>query len=128
MVVPLFAMPPPMLAIWSVAIPVVLLFVALFVSATRTGGRRSEQNRRAMLGLMAILCGPLVGASLAWLGNTLEDVHPANVRYRYVTFTAIGGIAGVVGGVAFAITGLFTTHDSGGKGLSDKPNVVTDEL
>src|SRR3954447_19284913 len=119
MVVPLLAMS-PVLLYWPIALLITLLFVSLFVTATKTRGKRSEQDRRAGLGRMAILCGPLVGASLAWLGNALGAVHPADVQYTYVGFIIIGGIAGFLAGVAFAITGLFSPRDSGGKDLPVK--------
>jgi hypothetical protein len=130
MIVPLFAMPPagPLFFSWSIGLILVLALVHVFVNATRTPKKRREQNRRAGLGLMAIVCGPLVGASLAWLVNALGDVHPRDVTYTYVVFTVIGGIAGVVAGVVFAITGILCTRDLGGKGISDKSVSVTDEL
>ncbi len=119
MVVPLFA----------TGFVLLLLIVGLFVTVTKSRGMRSEQERRAGLGLMAILGGPVVGASLAWLGDTLGDVHPADVRFNYVLLSSLGGVAGVMAGVAFAITGLFSPHDSGGQDLPDKPVAdVTDDL
>ena len=63
MVTPLFAMPPPqMLLVWPVGIALVFLFVRLFVGATarKDRGKKTESDRRAGLGLTAILCGPLV--------------------------------------------------------------------
>ena len=118
MVVPLFGMPPPqMLLIWPVGFLFVLLIAGLFVTATRTRAKRSERDRRAGLGLIAILGGPLVGACLAWLTNTLGDVHPLDVRYTYVVFTVIGGIAGMLAGIVFGITGLLCQRDLSGKGV-----------
>ena len=112
MLVPLFAMPGPYLLL---ALPIgfllVLLIAGLFVSTTKTRGKRSERNRRAGFGLASIVCGPLVGASLAWMGNTLGNVHPADVGYTYGVCTVIGGIAGLLAGVAFAITGFFAPRD-----------------
>ena len=129
MVVPFFAMPPPqMLLVWPVGFLIVLLVATLFVTATRSHGKRSERNRRAELGLMAILCGPLVGAFLAWLGNTVGDVHPADVGYNYFVFTVIGGIAGFLAGIAFSITGLLCPRNLSGKGVPAKSVDATDEL
>jgi multidrug transporter EmrE-like cation transporter len=106
----------------------VLLIAGLFVTATRTRGNQSEQDRRARLGLVAILDVPLVGASFAFLGNVLGDVHPADVGYTYAVFTVIGGFAGLLAGVAFGITGWLTLRDSDGKAVPSKSIDITDEL
>jgi len=128
MIVPLFAMPPPgVLLVSAVGIWLVLLIAELFVTATRTRGKRSEQRRRAGLGILAILCGPLIGAFLAWLANILGNVHPADVGYSYTVFTVIGGIAGLIAGVVFAISGLLCPGDSSGKAVPAKPVDVIDE-
>jgi len=131
MIVPLFAMPPDealfVQILLAIGLLLALLIAGLFVTATRTRGKRSEQDRRAGLGLMAILCGPLVGASLAWLVNTLGDVHPADVGFTYAKCTVIGGIAGVLAGVAFGITGLLCPRDSSGKAVPTKPEDVTSD-
>ena len=68
MIAPLLAMPPPeILLLSSIGVVLVLLIAGLFVTATRTPGKRSEQNRRAGLGLVAIVSGPLVApSSPAW--------------------------------------------------------------
>jgi hypothetical protein len=129
MVVPLFAMPPPLvILIWPTGFLLVLLIASRFVTATRTDGKRSEQNRRAALGLMAIFCGPLVGAFLAWLGNTLGDVHPADVGYTYCVFSVIGGIAGLLAGIAFGITALLSPRNLNGKSVPAKSLDDTGEL
>ena len=80
------------------------------------------------LGLVAIVGGPLVGASLAFSINALGDVHPADVGYTYTVFTVIGGIAGLLGGIAFGTTSLISPRDSRVKGVAHKPADVTDEL
>ena len=107
MVVPLFAMPPPeMLWVWPTGFLIVFAVAGLFVTATKTPWKRSEHERRAGLGVMAILCGPAIGASLAWLANILGNVLPADVKYTYVVLIIIGGIAGFLAGVFFGITAL----------------------
>jgi hypothetical protein len=129
MVVPLLAMPPPqMLLIWPIGFLFVLLIAWFLVTATRTRGNLGEQNRRAGLALLTILCGPLVGAALAWLFHTRGDVHPPDVGETYVVFTVIGGVAGLLGGVVFGITGLLSFRDAEGKAVPTKPVDVTDEL
>ena len=129
MVVPVFAMPPPsVLLVWPIGFLLVLLIAGLFVNATKIRGKRSEQNRRAGLGLAAILCGPLVGASLALSVNTLGGVHPADVGYNYTVFTVIGAIAGLLTGVAFGITGLLSIGDSSGEAVPSKSVDITDEV
>jgi hypothetical protein len=129
MVVPHLAMPPPqMLLIWPTGFLFVLLIAWLLVTATRTRGKLSEQSRRAGLALLAILCGPLVGAALAWLVHTWGDVHPLDVGYTYVVFTVIGSIAGLLGGLVFGITGLLSLREVEGKAVPLKPLDVTDEL
>jgi multidrug transporter EmrE-like cation transporter len=119
---------PYLLWVLPIAFVLVLLIAGLFVTATRTRGKQGEQDRRALLGLVAILGGPLVGASLAFLGNALGNVHPADVGYTYAVFTVIGGIAGLLVGVAFGITGLLTLRGSDGKAVPPKAVDVTDEL
>jgi prolipoprotein diacylglyceryltransferase len=129
MVAPLFAMPPPYVLLFlPIGFLFVLLIAGLFLTATRARRKRGEQNRRAGLGLMAIICGPVVGASLAWVAITFGSVHPADVRYTYVVLTVIGGIAGFLGGIAFCITGLLVFRDSGKEAVAAKPVDVTDEL
>jgi hypothetical protein len=78
--------------------------------------------------MMAILCGPLVGAFLAWSANTLGEVHPADVKYTYTVYIAIGAISGLFAGVAFGITGLTCPQDSGARADPAKPVVVPDDL
>ncbi len=91
MVIPVFASPAPeFVLVSSVGVLFVLLVTGLFVKATRTRRKKSEQNRRAGLGLMAIVCGPIVGASLAWVANVLGNVHPADVRYTFAVLTTTG--------------------------------------
>ena len=43
-------------------------------------------------------------------------------------FTVIGGIAGLLGGIAFCITGLLVFRDSGKEAVAGKSIDVTDEL
>jgi hypothetical protein len=129
MVVSLFAMPPPdVLLSWPIGYLFIILLAGLFVTATRTRGKRSEQNRRVGLALMAILCGPLVGATVAWLGITLGDVVPADVRDIYVVLIFIGCIAGSLAAVAFGLTGLLGPRDSGRKTVTVKRVDLMDEL
>jgi hypothetical protein len=42
--------------------------------------------------------------------------------------TVIGGIAGLLGGIAFCITGLLVFRDSGKEAVAGKPIDITDEL
>ena len=129
MVAPLFAMPPPVvLLVWPIGLLLVLLIAGLFVSATRTRGKRSERNRRASLGLAAISCGPFVGAALAWLSNSVGVVHPADVGYTYTVFAIIGAIAGLLAGVVFAITGIFAPRTSSGNAIPAKAMDFMDDL
>jgi hypothetical protein len=129
MTAPIFAMPPPSVLLFlPIGFLLVLLIAALFLTATRTRWQRSEQNRRAGLGLMAIICGPLVGASLAGVSVALGNVHPADVAHSYAVFSVIGGIAGLLGGIAFCITGLLVSRDSGRKANAAKHVDFTDEL
>jgi hypothetical protein len=129
MVAPLFAMPPPYVLLFlPIGFLLVLLIAGLFLTATRARRKTTERNRRAGLGIMAIICGPVVGASLAWVDNTFGSVLPADVRYTYTVFTVIGGIAGLLGGIAFCITGLLVFRDSGKEAVAGKPIDITDEL
>jgi hypothetical protein len=129
MVVPLFAMPPPqMVFIWPIGLLLILMMVIFFVTATRTRRKRNEPHRRARLGLMGIVCGPPVGASLAWLVNRLDDVNPLDVRWNHGVFTVIGRIAGLLAGIAFCVGGLLCPQNLGGKGVPNKSMLVTDEL
>jgi hypothetical protein len=122
------AMPPPeMLLIWPAGFLFILVITAIFVTATRKSRKQSEQNRRAGLGITAILCGPLLGACLAWLANQGGYVHPADVKYTYVTLTIIGSIAGFVAGIFFAITALFCPRGSGEKAVLTKSADLLDD-
>jgi hypothetical protein len=129
MVATLFAMPPPVvLLVWPIGFVLCLLIAGLFVNATRTRGKRREQDRRAGLGFMAILCGPPVGAILAWLCNTLGDVHPADVAHTYSLLIAIGSFAGFLAGLAFGITGLICPRDSSRSAVLAKKTSEVREL
>ena len=114
------------LSILSVAFFVALLGTGLLVTATRAHRKGIESKRRTRLGLFAMVCGPLVGATLAWLFNTVDDVNPLDSGYYYLVFTIIGGIAGLLAGLAFWMTTLLCTRDPSGKGVSmglfDKTN------
>jgi hypothetical protein len=124
MIVPLFAMPGFGAAVLLLmGFVLALLLASLFVTATKT-----RRNPRAVLGVVAILCGPLVGASLAWLANTLGHVYPADVGFTYSKFTVIGAIAGLLAGVAFGVTALHCRRDSGAKAVPAKLADVRDEL
>ncbi len=80
------------------------------------------------MGLLSILGGPRVGASLAWLNNALGGVHPGDVGYTYTFFSVIGGIAGLLAGVAFAITGLFCPRGSHEKAPTTRSVDILDVL
>jgi hypothetical protein len=70
----------------------VLLIAWLLVSATRTRGGLGERSRRAGAALLAILCGPLVGAALAWLRLTVGD---AEAGREECTSASAGGVVEV---------------------------------
>jgi hypothetical protein len=129
MVAPFFGMPPPSVLLFlPIGFLVVLLVAALYLNVTRTRGQKSEQNRRAGLGLMAIICGPLVGASLAGASVALGNVHPADVAHSYAVFSVIGGMAGLLAGIAFYVTGLLVSRDSGGKANAARHADFSNEL
>ena len=109
MIGPLFAMPGYFSGpTFYVGTLVVLAVATLFVRATASAGR--ERDRRAGLGLLAILGGPVAGAALAGLSQALGEVHPADIRYTYITFTSIGGIAGFIAGLIFALTSVLSSN------------------
>jgi MFS family permease len=130
--VPLFAMPPPsdVGLVLPLGFVLVLLIVDLFVDATarKSRGPKHEQNRRAGLGLMAILCGPLVGAFLAALADALGNVHLADVVYTYTLFIVFGSIAGFIAGVAFAVTCIFSPREAPAKPGPAKSSESWDDL
>jgi hypothetical protein len=129
MFLPLFAMPPPeMLLICVPGFVLILVITGIFVTPTRKSQRKSERNRRASLGITAIVAGPLVGAGLAWLASTWGSVHPADVKYTYVMLITFGAIAGYGLGIFFAITAFLCPRDSGGKALPAKSADYSDEL
>ncbi len=124
-----FAMPGRAVILSSYAGFLVVLVVAtIFVTATKHRPNRSERNRRAALGITAIRCGPLIGASLACLMNTLGEVHPADVTYTFVMFTIIGSIAGFCAGIFFAITALFCGRNVASKAVPAKAAEFSDDL
>jgi hypothetical protein len=55
-------------------------------------------------------------------------VHPADLRYTYTVFTILGGIAGFVAGLIFAITALFCAQCASEKSVPAKPVDVADEV
>jgi uncharacterized protein YqgC (DUF456 family) len=118
--------------VWPVLFALLLLFVGLFVWATtrKDRGAKSEQDRRAGLGIAALLCGPLIGALLAGLAQALGGIHPMDVAYTYVVFIIVGSIAGFMVGIAFAVTSVFSPRDarSNTKGEPTKPPGSWDEL
>jgi uncharacterized membrane protein len=122
------AMPPPeMLLIWPAGFVLIFLTTGIFVTATRKPQRKSERNRRAGLGITAILSGPLIGAGLAWLANQAGAVHPADVKFTFIVHIIIGAIAGYCVGIFFAFTAFFCQIDSGGKASPAKPADCSDE-
>jgi hypothetical protein len=60
-------------------------------------------HRRCVLGITAILAGPLVGASFAWLGIALGKMHVADVG----VYTVLGAIIGLFTGITSSLVGLF---------------------
>ena len=118
MVAPLFAMPPPQaFTAMRVGIVLVLLTIGIFVkvTASKKRGPHSERNRRAGLGLLAIICGPLAGAGLAALKHAFGDVHPRDITFTYYMFMLIGGLAGFIIGMVLAVTSVFSPNDRPGE-------------
>jgi hypothetical protein len=109
MIGPLFAMPPPSWGL-SFATGLLVVFVAstVFVRASASG--KNERNRRAGLGLLAIIGGPLIGLSLAGLVHAVGGIHPLDIGYTYGTFAMIGGVAGLIAGLIFAVTGILSSN------------------
>ena len=118
MAVPLLAvLPPQVLWIWPTGFLLVLVIAGFLVTATRTRAKRSERAREGRASSSwPSSAVPGGGALLAWLGNTLCDVNPLDVAYTYVVFTVIGGIAGLLAGIIFGVTGLLCPRDESGKG------------
>jgi MFS family permease len=104
----LFSVVPYPPGLWVVFFTLPIVVACFFVRATTRKDRGKERDRRAGLGLVAILCGPLLGAILAGLATHLGDVHPLDVRYTYWVFISIGAIAGFLTGCAFAVAALFS--------------------
>jgi MFS family permease len=128
MVSPLFGLNPP--NVYSgmvIGVVVVAIVVGIFVMATAKKDHKAqnERNRRAGLGLLAIICGPIAGAGLACLTCTLGDVHPLDVRNMYVVLTIIGCIAGFIAAIIFAALSLLAPRNPRVKTTAPEP---TDEL
>ena len=66
--------------------------------------------RRSALGIAAVLSGPPVGASLAWLGISLGKMHPADMGF----YALMGAIVGLFTGITLVLAGLFCPRDSCG--------------
>ena len=65
MISPLFAMPPPeVFAVMRVGVVLAIIAIGVFVTLTanKKRGVQSERTRRTGLGLLAVICGPLLGA------------------------------------------------------------------
>ena len=85
MAVLMMAMPFSFFLLYLLIIFVLVLLAALLLlNATRTREQQGERNRRTRLGLWAMFCGPLGGALLAFLSNTLE-------RFTHASPTAFKG-------------------------------------
>ena len=130
---PLFApLPPGAIEGQIIGVVLVVLLIGVFVKATANRkprvGPRGEQNRRAGLGLLAICCGPLAGAALAAATIAVADVHPLDVSYTYHVFTIIGAFAGIITGIAFALTALFSPQSDGPDKLPSKSPGPFEEL
>jgi hypothetical protein len=68
-------------------------------------------HRRCVLGITAILAGPLVGASFAWLGIALGKMYAADVG----VYTVLGAIIGLFTGITSGLVGLFHPSNPGGE-------------
>lgn len=129
MLSPLFAMTPPWtFFICSAFILFILVIAGIFVAATSRSRTRNEQNRRAGLGIMAIVCGPLVGACLAWLTCEWGSVLTADVKHTYAAFIKIGSLAGFIAGTFFAVTATLSIGKVAGKPAMAKPADFVDDL
>jgi hypothetical protein len=129
MIVPLFGLlPASYYRILIIGFLLVALLIGLFVRATRNRRAISEKDRRAGLGCLSVLFGPLVGLFLAWLANRLGAVYPSDVGHTYYVFGVIGGLAGLLAGVVFAVTGLFDAGNFKETPVLTKPVGIGDEL
>ena len=124
----LFSMAVDPAVVWPIIFAVLIVVVGAFLAATRRKDRDQEQDRRAGLGCMAILWGPLVGAFLAGLAIHLGNVHPRDVQFTYYVFIGIGAIAGFMTGCAFAVTSLCSPRAARGKELPAKALEPRDEF
>ena len=68
-------------------------------------------HRRCVLGITAILAGPLVGASFAWLGIALGKMYAADVGVYAVLVAIIGLFTGITSG----LVGLFHPRNPRGE-------------
>ena len=125
--VPLFSMAGYPIEVWPIVFAVLIVVMGAFVAATTRKDRKREQDRRAGLGCAAILCGPLVGAFLAGLTTHLGNVYPADVRFTYTVYIAIGAIAGFLAGCACAVTALLSPREAAGKDSLAKAPDLWDE-
>lgn len=109
MIAPILAgLPPRWSTIIAVGVLLVLMIAVGFVWATAS--RRGEQSRRVGLGLLSLFVGPLVGIPLAGLAHASGGIMPRNVGDTYITFAGVGGFAGFLAGLAFALTGLLASN------------------
>jgi hypothetical protein len=67
---------------------------------------------------------------LAALVSAFGYVHPADVTWTYFILSILGGLVGIIAGVAFGITALFvfSRQDAGEKGLPHKTADDVNEL
>jgi hypothetical protein len=93
-----------------------LLFVTVFVGGTaRRYKLRGERERRAGLGVLALLGGPLTGLALAFLSMSFSPVNPLDVGYTYGLFTGLGATVGVIVAFCCLLTDLLAPARAGGK-------------
>jgi hypothetical protein len=92
-----------------IVIPAACVFALLAIGSfaavlNRVNRDRGGQRRRLEgLGRLCLPLGPLVGVGLAALAVRAGEVLPADVTYTYVLCTVMGGLAGFIAAVAFAL-------------------------
>ncbi len=105
--------PPEVYDAMGIGVLLVILMIGLFVKLTAKSPHKlhNERNRRVGLGILALICGPLAGAGLAAVTVAFGGVHRLDVGQTYIVFTVFGSVAGMIAGVAFALTALISPHD-----------------
>ncbi|MEN6450607.1 MAG: hypothetical protein ABFC96_08965 [Thermoguttaceae bacterium] len=96
----LFANPPP--KVFFTGLGAGLILVALLVLAFLRCSMQAKSSRRIVLGGLALIAGPVVGAAVAGLMLVFGNVQPLDRVWVLQSLTLVGAVAGALGALTIA--------------------------